>query len=81
MNLPSKIKYAREKMGWTQRKLADESGVNVVRLWNCEMMAEELRMSELTRIANALRRPIDWFLNDDEPDDEFFLHCRESDNG
>jgi hypothetical protein len=34
-------------------------------------------MSELVKIAEALNRDVGFFLNDDDPQAEIFLHCKD----
>jgi transcriptional regulator with XRE-family HTH domain len=79
MKIHDKIKYAREKMGWTIDRLAKKSGVHWEYIMDAEGNRRELKMSELSRIANALHRSVDWFLSEDEPDDPVFLHCKGKD--
>jgi len=85
MKIHDKIKYAREKMNWTIEQLASESQIRddpfygAMLLSDIEQHKDGVTMSELSKIANALRRSVDWFLSEADPDDPVFLHCKGKD--
>ncbi len=75
MELHEKIKYAREKMGWTIERLSDETGIPFPLCWNYERKRTP-KLSHLTKIADALHRSIGWFLDGKEADNPPILHCK-----
>ena len=78
MSIGQKIKWAREERGWTVVQLAEASGVTFLRIEGIESCTDYLYYSELGSIADALNRDVGWFMDDEEPDDEICLHCKES---
>ena len=73
-----KIKWAREKMGWTPLELARKAELEI-----CISCVEDgvrpLTYWQLAKVADALKREPSWFIDGKEPDDPVFLHCRLSD--
>ncbi len=57
----AKIKDARQRHGWSLRRLAEESGKQQSELSEYERGIRGMRVSSLWVLARALRRPIAWF--------------------
>jgi transcriptional regulator with XRE-family HTH domain len=76
MKIGQKIKYAREKMGWDIVDLATYAGLRIERAGEIDDGIDEPKMSELTKIAAALKRTVEWFMSEDEPDDPPMLYCK-----
>lgn len=78
MTIGEKIKWAREKIGWDSIEyMAAYAYLEVGRAKEIEAgQGDEIKMSELVRIADALHRPVEWFMSEDEPDDPPMLHCK-----
>lgn len=60
----AKIKAARSKLGWSLRKLAEESGKQQSELSEYERGIRGMRVSSLWVLARALGRPIAWFFKE-----------------
>lgn len=77
MTIGKKIKLAREQRGWNKRRLTIETGIEVCIITRIEHTDRPVLMSELNKIAAALKRPVKFFLSEDEPPKEHFLHCND----
>jgi transcriptional regulator with XRE-family HTH domain len=81
MTIGENIKWARQQAALSPYDLSLRIAPG-----NCYMTPERIiayesgivtpRFSELVRIADALKRPVDFFLSPDEPPKEEFHHCR-----
>ncbi len=77
MNIHDKIHWARNERGWTVEQLSEASHLDPMLITDIESHFDGIIMSELVKIAEALKRDIDFFLSEDEPDDPVFLHCKD----
>jgi len=61
----ARIKAAREALGWTQEALAEKVGLSRTSVTELESGKREIRIAELARFADALGRPITYFLSEE----------------
>ena len=61
-DLGARIALARAEADFTQEMLAARSGIDRSALAKAELGARKISALELVRIANAVDRPVDWFL-------------------
>ena len=74
-NLPEKLKYARKKMGLKCLEVSRMTGIRYSDYLRFERGTQEPKFSQLSKIANLFKREIDFFLNEEEPNDPiFFVH-------
>jgi transcriptional regulator with XRE-family HTH domain len=71
--LGEKITWARKDIGRTNGTLAAETGIRFSDLLRFQRGTQKPTMSELVKIAEALKRDVDWFLRNDEPKPEVFV--------
>jgi Zn-dependent peptidase ImmA (M78 family) len=64
MNLGEKLRIARESIGYTQKKVSEQTYVGESSLSDYENNKREPRFSELSRLAETYKRPIEFFLTD-----------------
>lgn len=62
-----RIRQARETAGMTQEDLGRALGISGVAVGHYERAARSVGIAELERIAEALRRPVTWFLHTPGP--------------
>lgn len=60
----SRVAAARELGGFTQRELGDRLGVHRSAITRIELGQRQLDALELARLADALGRPVEWFLTE-----------------
>lgn len=60
----SRVALARERAGFTQQFLADRLGVHRSAVTRVELGQRQLDALELAQIADALGRPVEWFLTE-----------------
>jgi len=76
MMVHDKIRWAIKQRGWSIGYFRKRIGVSFERI--CEIEGgKPVKMSELVKIAEALNRDVGFFLNDDDPQAEIFLHCKD----
>jgi Zn-dependent peptidase ImmA (M78 family)/DNA-binding XRE family transcriptional regulator len=79
MNIGKRLKIAREAIGYTLQKAAEESGIGESSISEFENAKREPKFSHLSRLAEVYRRTIDFFLADNLPPQEFMLWREEPD--
>lgn len=62
-----RIAMARERGGFTQRELAERLGLHRTAVTRLELGQRQIDALELARMADALGRPVDWFLTEPPP--------------
>lgn len=72
-----KIKWARERRGWTIDKLAHESGVHWEYVRDVEHDRKSPTMAQLTKIADALKHSVDWLIDGKKPEKQTMLWCKD----
>lgn len=72
------IQKAREEAGLSQAKLAEMIGCTQSSLSNYELGKRRLYLADLKKISDLLGKPIEYFLNNDD-DDEQYLEAEEWD--
>lgn len=77
MTLHEKIGWARRERKWVMAQLSGMTGITLERLSEIEA-GKPVKMSELVKIAEALKRDVSFFLTDDDPIAELFLWCKDS---
>lgn len=65
--LGSRVAEAREAVGVTQASLAEALGIDRTSVVRLEAGARKVSAGELARVAQFLRRPIDWFVLESPP--------------
>lgn len=75
MKLHEKLKYARKRCGLLQWSASEETGLTQKRISAFENGKSEPKFSELVKLAKIYRKPVEWFLNEDEPKKPVMLHC------
>jgi Zn-dependent peptidase ImmA (M78 family)/transcriptional regulator with XRE-family HTH domain len=64
MNIGSRLKIARESIGYTQTKAAQESGIGESSISEFENSVREPKFSQLSKLAEVYKRSIEFFLSD-----------------
>ena len=80
MDIGKRLKIAREAIGYTLQRAAEESGIGKSSISEFENAKREPKFSHLSRLAQAYRRTIDFFLADKLPVEEFMLWRKEPDS-
>jgi len=66
MTLPDRLRYARKKRGWTQRRLAEIAGMSNAYVGILERTGtpsarwESPKLATIEKLAKALRVPVEW---------------------
>lgn len=63
MNVGERIRERRKAIGYTQKELAEKSGVAIVSVQQYERGVRQPRLEQLQRIAESLETTIDYFLS------------------
>ena len=61
------LRCFREKMGWTQRDLAEKVGLSETTIWNYENGRREPRLQDLKKFAEVFNCTIDELINPTVP--------------
>ena len=64
MNIGERLKIARNSLGYTQKKVSEQTGIGESSLSAYENNEREPRFSDLSKLAEAYKRSIDFFLAD-----------------
>ncbi|KKP69989.1 hypothetical protein A2X44_02130 [candidate division CPR3 bacterium GWF2_35_18] len=64
----AKIKQARIEMGWSQQKLADETGFSNKTISAYEKGRLKANIPALQKIADAVEKPVSFFTDESSPD-------------
>jgi Zn-dependent peptidase ImmA (M78 family)/transcriptional regulator with XRE-family HTH domain len=73
MGIGQRLKTARETIGYTQRKVSELTGVGESSISEFENNEREPKFSQLSKLAEAYKRSIDFFLTDSSPDEPIML--------
>ena len=73
MDIGARLKKAREAIGYTQKKVDEQTGIGESSLSDYENNKREPRFSELSRLAELYKRSIDFFLTDKLPAEPIML--------
>jgi Zn-dependent peptidase ImmA (M78 family)/DNA-binding XRE family transcriptional regulator len=73
MALGERLKLARNGIGLTQGQVAEATGLGPSTLSEFESNTREPKLAQLKRLADAYRRPLDYFLAESEPPREVVL--------
>ena len=73
MDIGKRLKNAREAIGYTQKKVDEQTGIGESSLSDYENNKREPRFSELSRLAELYKRSIDFFLTDKLPAEPIML--------
>jgi len=79
MDIGRRLKIAREAIGYTQAKAAEETGIGTSSLSDFENNKRQPRFSELCKLAEIYKRPVEFFLKD-EPIIETMMLWRDTPN-
>jgi len=73
MEIGKRLKIAREAIGYTQKKVEEQTGIGESSLSDYENNKREPRFSELSRLAELYKRTMDFFLTDKLPAEPMML--------
>jgi len=73
MDIGQRLKIARETIGYTQKKVYELTGVGESSISEFENNEREPKFSQLSRLAEIYRRPVDFFLTDEAIIDNVML--------
>ena len=73
MNIGSRLKIARKAVGYTLAKASAESGIGKSSLSDFESNKREPRFSQLSKLAEAYQKSIEFFLTDTLPAEAVML--------
>ena len=62
-DIANNIVKARAEMGWTQKKLAEQSGIKPHRLVGIENVKIRIDLDDLEKLSKVLNRSVDWLLD------------------
>ena len=62
-DIANNIVKARAEMGWTQKKLAEQSGIKPHRLVEIENVKIRIDLDDLEKLSKVLNRSVDWLLD------------------
>ncbi|MCJ7730667.1 MAG: XRE family transcriptional regulator [Sedimentisphaerales bacterium] len=79
MDIGTRLKNARESIGYTLEKAAQESGIGVSSISEFENKKREPKFSQLSRLAEVYRKSIEFFLSDKVSPSELMLWRRNPD--
>jgi Zn-dependent peptidase ImmA (M78 family)/DNA-binding XRE family transcriptional regulator len=65
MDIGRRLRIARESIGYTQKKAAEESGIGETSISDFENSNREPKFSQLSKLAEVYRKTIDFFLTDE----------------
>ena len=72
MTIHEKIRWARKERGWNIGFMRKQTGLSFERISEIEA-GKPVKMNELVKIAEAVKRDISFFLSEDDPKDEILL--------
>lgn len=70
MTFGNRVRAARERLGWTQPKLASKFGISKQAVFQWEMEGKQPAFEKLPRLAEVLQVPIRWLLSGSGPPPE-----------
>ena len=73
MDIGRRLKIAREAIGYTQAKAAQESGIGKSSISDFEKSKREPKFSQLSKLAEVYRKTIEFFLIDKLPAENLML--------
>ena len=73
MDIGARLKIAREAIGYTLEKAAQESGIGISSISEFENEKREPKFSQLSNLADIYKRSIDFFLTDKMPAESVML--------
>jgi Zn-dependent peptidase ImmA (M78 family)/DNA-binding XRE family transcriptional regulator len=73
MEIGKRLKKAREAIGYTQKKAADESGIGESSLSEFENSKREPKFYQLSKLAQVYRKSVDFFFADTLPAEDMML--------
>jgi len=73
MDIGAKLEFARKAIGYTQKRVEEQTGIGNTSLSDYENNKREPRFSELSLLAELYKRSIDFFLTDTLPTEPIML--------
>jgi transcriptional regulator with XRE-family HTH domain len=73
MQIGERLRIARDTIGYTLEKVAAETGIGQSSLCEFENGKREPRFSQLSRLAEFYKRPLEFFLSDKSPIEDIML--------
>lgn len=74
--LAERLKRARESLGLTQEAVERATGIGTSSLSEFECGKREPRLAQLRLLADCYRRPLSYFLREDEPKPQPIMWCK-----
>ena len=81
MDIGAKLEFARKAIGYTQKRVEEQTGIGNTSLSDYENNKREPRFSELSLLAELYKRSIDFFLTDKPLVENVMLWRRNPDMG
>jgi Zn-dependent peptidase ImmA (M78 family)/DNA-binding XRE family transcriptional regulator len=73
MDIGQRLKIAREAIGYTQTKVAQECGIGISSISAFENNDREPKFSQLSKLAEIYRKTVEFFLSDEPPVENLML--------